>query len=227
MEANINIVIKGTPQKNKPARIIIIAGAVLLFASFVVASYMYWNGNGYQYFGYGYGGYYHWSVIYNGFSEFYTAEFFNVRCFYGYMLLLGVASLIVGNVIEFVTEECDITVTDSMISGKLPGGRAVSIPFEQINSLRKTLFNGISIASTSGVSKFYCIENRDEVMKAISYILERSQHNNNQPGQSVDIASESKLVNEAAQLKGLKDLLDSGAITQAEFDAKKKQLLGL
>ena len=31
----------------------------------------------------------------------------------------------------------------------------------------------------------------------------------------------------AAQIKEFKELLDSGAITQEEFDAKKKQLLGL
>ncbi len=31
----------------------------------------------------------------------------------------------------------------------------------------------------------------------------------------------------AAQIKEFKELLDSGVITQAEFDAKKKQLLGL
>jgi predicted Zn-dependent peptidase len=31
----------------------------------------------------------------------------------------------------------------------------------------------------------------------------------------------------ADELKKFKDLLDSGAITQAEFDAKKKQLLRL
>ena len=31
----------------------------------------------------------------------------------------------------------------------------------------------------------------------------------------------------ADELKKYKDLLDSGAITQAEFDEKKKQLLGL
>ena len=34
-------------------------------------------------------------------------------------------------------------------------------------------------------------------------------------------------VSSADELKKYKDLLDSGAITQEEFDAKKKQLLGL
>ena len=32
---------------------------------------------------------------------------------------------------------------------------------------------------------------------------------------------------EAEQLKRLKDLLDAGVLTQEEFDAKKKQVLGL
>lgn len=36
-----NIVIKGTPQKNKPALITIIISAVLLLASFLVASYVF------------------------------------------------------------------------------------------------------------------------------------------------------------------------------------------
>ena len=35
------------------------------------------------------------------------------------------------------------------------------------------------------------------------------------------------VTDEADQLKKYKDLLDAGAITQEEFDAKKKQLLGL
>ena len=34
-------------------------------------------------------------------------------------------------------------------------------------------------------------------------------------------------VSTTEELKSLKDLLDSGVITQEEFDAKKKQLLGL
>ena len=53
-----NIVIKGTPQKNKPALIAIIVGIVLLLASFIVASYIFENVDGYKYFGYGIGGWY-------------------------------------------------------------------------------------------------------------------------------------------------------------------------
>ena len=39
--------------------------------------------------------------------------------------------------------------------------------------------------------------------------------------------AENTLLGNADELKKYKDLLDSGIITQEEFDAKKKQLLGL
>ena len=61
-------------------------------------------------------------------------------------------------------------------------------------------------------------------MKAISYLLSNPQQNA-QPTQngSAPVANGS----EAEQLKRLKDLLDAGVLTQEEFDAKKKQVLGL
>ncbi|KRK74146.1 hypothetical protein FD02_GL000741 [Lacticaseibacillus nasuensis JCM 17158] len=36
-----------------------------------------------------------------------------------------------------------------------------------------------------------------------------------------------KQTSDLDELKKLKDLLDAGAVTQEEFDAKKKQILGL
>ena len=40
-------------------------------------------------------------------------------------------------------------------------------------------------------------------------------------------ASANIIVSNADELKKFKDLLDAGIISQEEFDAKKKQLLGL
>lgn len=217
-----NIVIKGTPQKNKPALITIIVGVVLLLASFFVASYVFENCDGYVYFGYGYGGWYYWCVIYDTFGEFFTAEFFNFDCYYGYMIMLGVVALIVGIIMKSNTEKCEITVTNEAISGKLPHGKTVHIPLNQITAINRSSFNGVSITSIGNVSNFHCIENREEVMKAISYLLANPQQSSTQPAQSAS-ANDS----EAEQLKRLKDLLDSGVLTQEEFDAKKKQILGL
>ena len=59
-------------------------------------------------------------------------------------------------------------------------------------------------------------------MKAISYLLANPQQSSAQPTQSASTNG-----SEAEQLKRLKDLLDSGVLTQEEFDAKKKQILGL
>ena len=47
-----------------------------------------------------------------------------------------------------------------------------------------------------------------------------------EPQTSTSIVTTSKTSN-ADELKKYKDLLDSGVITQEEFEAKKKQLLGL
>ena len=218
-----NIVIKGTPQKNKPALITIIVSVVLLLASFVVASYVFDNVDGYKYFGYGIGGWYTWCVIYDfEFGEFFIGEFFNFECYYGYMIMLGVVALIVGIIMKSNTEKCEITVTNEAIFGKLPHGKAVHIPLNQITAINRSSFNGVSITSIGNVSNFHCIENREEVMKAISYLLANPQQSSAQHAQSASANG-----SEAEQLKRLKDLLDSGVLTQEEFDAKKKQILGL
>ncbi|MDO4492054.1 MAG: SHOCT domain-containing protein [Lachnospiraceae bacterium] len=218
-----NIVIKGTPQKNKPALIIIIVGVVMLLTSFIVASYVFENCEGYESFGFGYGGWYYWCVIYDfEFGDFFISEFFNFSCYYGYMIMLGVVALIVGIIMKLNTEKCEITVTNEAICGKLPRGKEVQIPLNQITAINRSSFNGISITSIGNVSNFHCIENQEEVMKAISFLLANSQQSSAQPAQSAPTVG-----SEAEQLKRLKDLLDAGVLTQEEFDAKKKQILGL
>lgn len=221
-----SIVIKGTPQKNKPALITIIIGAALLLASFLVASYVFDYCDGYKYFGYGYDGWYRWCIIYDfEFGEFFTGEFFNFSCYYGYMIMLGVVALIVGIIMKVNTEKCEITVTNEAISGKLPHEKEVNIPLNQITAINRSSFNGVSIISISNISNFHCIENREEVMKAISYLLVNYQQSSSQTMQPMSsIVSEG---NEAELLTRLKDLLDTGVLTQEEFDAKKKQILGL
>ena len=53
-------------------------------------------------------------------------------------------------------------------------------------------------------------------------LIERQQEKVN-----VTVAASAPKTDETDQIKKYKDLLDSGIITQEEFDAKKKQLLGL
>jgi len=57
----------------------------------------------------------------------------------------------------------------------------------------------------------------DLAQEIVNYIEEKRSNSTTQP----------QVVSNADELKKYKDLLDSGVITQEEFDTKKKQLLGL
>ena len=60
-----------------------------------------------------------------------------------------------------------------------------------------------------------------EAHSAVNKLLSKYNENNPKEAQS------NSQNNNLAQIKGLKELLDMGAITQEEFDIKKKELLGL
>lgn len=69
------------------------------------------------------------------------------------------------------------------------------------------------------------IEN-EKMEKVVAYIRERVEACKEAKNNPV-IAAPAAAVSVADEIKKFKDLLDMGAITQEEFDAKKKQLLGL
>ena len=225
-----NIVIKGTPKKNKIALIFLIAGISLVPLSLIVASWAYKEVDLYMYFGFGVSGWYPgWIKYDNSFIGFFFGEFFNFSCFYGYLLIVGIIAAVVGIIMKTSTEKCEITVTDNRIFGKLPHGKEVDIPLNQVTGLQSCSFDGVSVASIGNVSNFHCIENHEEVMKAISYLLANPPTANTASAQASNASTSgsSSSSNEAEQLKRFKDLLDSGIITQEEFDAKKKEILGL
>lgn len=118
-------------------------------------------------------------------------------------------------------EKCEIVVTDEEIYGKQFVGNKISIPLNQIIAVKPLLFKGILIKSINNSSNFfstrsnfYCIQNRDEVIKAITYLLKNSSQ-----------ISREKTIGGAEQLKSLKSLLDANIITQEEFEVKKKEII--
>jgi Ca2+/H+ antiporter len=220
-----NIIIKGTPQKNKVSAIMLTASVIAFVCALLFSVYAYQNLERYFSLGWGYGGTWYYFIGYDDdFWAYFWGEFFSFRLMYGYILIASVIAFVVSIIMKTNTEKCEITVTNEAISGKLPHGKEVYIPLNQITAINRSSFNGVSITSIGNVSNFHCIENREEVMKAISYLLANPQQNA-QPTQngSAPVANGS----EAEQLKRLKDLLDAGVLTQEEFDAKKKQVLGL
>ena len=204
-----NIIIKGTPQKNKVSAIMLTASVIAFVCALLFSANAYQN---------------YWIGYKVDFWAYFWGEFFSSNLMYGCILIASVIAFVVSIIMKTNTEKCEITVTNEAISGKLPHGKEVYIPLNQITAVNRSSFNGVSITSIGNVSNFHCIENREEVMKAISYLLANPQQNA-QPTQngSAPVANGS----EAEQLKRLKDLLDAGLLTQEEFDAKKKQVLGL
>lgn len=139
-------------------------------------------------------------------------------------LIIAIILIIVAIVLFMYTNSCEITVTDKRIFGKASFGKRVDLPLDSISAVSTTsIFNGIGVSSSSGTIKFLYITNAKEIHQTISELLVNRQ---NSFQDKTTIKQEPQQSN-ADEIKKYKDLLDSGAITQEEFDAKKKQLLGL
>ncbi len=117
-----------------------------------------------------------------------------------------------------------ITVTDKRVYGQAAFGRRVDIPLDSISSVAISMLKGISVASSSGRIIFKFIKNNNEIHDEISKLLVNRQ-NRNEP--QVSENKQEIPQNNAEEMRKYKALLDEGIITQEEFDAKKKQLLGL
>ena len=116
-----------------------------------------------------------------------------------------------------------ITVTDKRVFGINSAGKRVDLPLDSISAVGTSRFSGLAVTTASGAIKFTSLKNRDELHDAISNLLiERQQ----KPTATTTIKQEIPQSN-ADELAKYKDLMDKGIITKEEFDAKKKQLLGL
>ncbi len=115
----------------------------------------------------------------------------------------------------------EIMVTDKRVYGKTIFGHSVDLPIDSISAVGSGMFNKIVVATSSGKIKFFFIENSPAVREEILQLLMLRQDEKKVESTSI-IASST-----VDELKKYKELLDSGIITQEEFDIKKKQILGL
>ena len=120
--------------------------------------------------------------------------------------LFAVCGIILGGILYLLFGRNELTVTDKRVYGKAMFGKRVDL---------------ISISTSSGKISFLFIKNTDKFYEIINnLIIERqNKKNSNNTAENNPDCTE--------QLKKFKQLLDSGVITQEEFDAKKKQLLNL
>lgn len=102
------------------------------------------------------------------------------------------------------------------------GSQNTEIPLEMINDISYN--SGMLMASatiTSGTKEHKVSQiSKKFIEQLVSTIRKQTElaKNHDTPKQET---------NDIEQLKNLKELLDSGILTQEEFDAKKKQILGL
>ena len=152
----------------------------------------------------------------------YLGEMFSrygILCFFGALVFF----IILGLVFYCTARKVTLTVTDKRVYGTTAFGKRVDLPLDMISAVGTGMFKSIAVTTTSGTIRFSFVENRDSIHAAISQLLVDRQ---NKPVSMTTINQELPRSN-ADEIKKYKELLDSGIITQEEFDAKKKQLLDL
>ena len=165
-----------------------------------------------------------WLLVIVGFLVGVVASWVAVEMAEDYMIFvfipLGIALFVWGIVLFFYVSSCEICVTDKRVYGKAAFGARVDLPIDSVSAVGTiSLYKGIFISSSSGKIKFLYISNADNIHAAISKMLVDRQE------KVVNILQETK--SNVEELKKYKDLLDSGIISQEEFDIKKKQILDL
>lgn len=163
-------------------------------------------------------------MIFVASAHFFFTSTFDMSEFMPYVYLaLVLGFLIAACVVFFSMKNSEITVTNTRVYGTTLFGKRIDLPFDMISAVGTTgITKGITVSTSSGVIKFVLIENRDEIHEVISKILI-----NRQSAKTQTMTKQEPKQSNADELAKYKDLLDKGIITQEEFDAKKKQLLGL
>ena len=138
-------------------------------------------------------------------------------------LIVATIILVIGFIAYLCFSNIELTVTDKRVYGKINFGRRVDLPIDKISAVAFSWPKAISIATSSGKITFAEIINRDEIYECINNLLIERQNKTN----IQEIKQEISQTSDAEELKKYKDLLNEGIITQEEFEAKKKQILGI
>ena len=145
-------------------------------------------------------------------------DFLDFSWFSAYFFFGGILLTIVIGVFIFALNSCSMVITDKRVYGKATFGHQVDLPLDMISAASTGPFKSVGVSTASGRISFWLLENKNELYSAITnLLLER------QKGKTI-VTETSDTVEE---IKKFKELLDSGIITQEEFNKKKQQLLSL
>jgi len=208
------VLIKSEQYNAKKLRTLIVGSAVAILALGLFLYLINFDGcRGYV----NYKGYFRtWSIFDNMFDPFSFPA--------GLLMDLGVLATIIGVLVAWYLSSYELTVSNKRIYGRTSFGKRVDLPVDSVSAVATSALNGIAVATSSGRIVFKLIKNRDEIHRTLSDLLIERQ---SKPVAEAPVIKNEIPQSNADELKKYKDLLDSGVISQEEFDAKKKQLLGL
>ena len=188
--------------------------------------------------------------MYAPFGEFLFDPTFwsDFRCFFrhefwfvcgGIWMIAAVVIFLIIAIRCFFRFKCNLVVTNkriygiaahTTILGQKTYVKRIDLPIDQIVSIGLGAFSSIEVVTASADRiQFYLLENREEVYQTISDAITNDSNIIDIIEDIIETNDEenASAVSPADELKKFKELLDMGVITQEEFEAKKKQLLGL
>ena len=114
-----------------------------------------------------------------------------------------------------------ITLTNYKITGVYNRHLSLNIPIDSISSVSKGWQGSLCITCAGNKYNIMFVGNRDDFCSYLNELLsKRTQQTMSEHSAKTSIPS-------YEEIEKLKHLLDNGVISQEEFEAKKKQLLGL
>lgn len=152
------------------------------------------------------------------------------------VLLFAAVPVVIYYLNRYLSNRCNLTVTDKQIYGDVNimfTSKKLQMPLDKLDNIMTS--NGIIdkirggetiiVSSNTGKIKFPYVYNATEFVNAT--LAAKEKYNANKTPQQNVVSEPVISQSNADELKKYKDLLDNGVITQEEFEAKKKQLLGL
>lgn len=123
--------------------------------------------------------------------------------------------------LAYVTYRKELVIECDAILCKKGKKTVKQFMIRDVKSVQNKALNGIKIYGNGFKYGMILVKNRDEIQKTV---MDKVAVLAEQAEQKMNTVSSG---GSADEIKKYKELLDSGVITQEEFDAKKKQLLGL
>ena len=148
--------------------------------------------------------------------------FDNMKGFLVQVTTYVIIMIVIYYALKYTIGECQIVVTNKRVYGKSILGSRVDIPLDSVSSVSVfPMLDMIGVSSSSGTIRFMFISNSFGIQKEINKLLIKRQN------REVERKEKECMISAADEIKKYKELLDNGAITQEEYDKKKRKLLDL